>query len=335
MGPSSARKCGAATACCTSSSQSTTPTMLCATKPMMRVPPGEPTSRRSRPALVEQHRRRHARQRPLAAFDAIRDGLAADGRHVVEVRELVVQDEPADHELAAERALHARRHRDRVAESVDDREVARRRPLRSVARREVPSRRRQRLARPRSLAIALIGSISAARVAQIARVEQRGDGRRDELRVAEIEIAVGEREPIRLGERGESPARARRECPAARTCAACRAPAASSRRPRTAAAGRRPATRDTACTAARDTCASYDARSCGVIRPGRTLLSRTSAAIAARELARVHRLGAARPRASRSAAAYSGIARADDRPGAARRSRRRSSGGNPRRARTA
>ena len=35
--------------------------------------------------------------------------------------ELVVQDEAADHELAAERALHARGHRDGVAGAVDDR----------------------------------------------------------------------------------------------------------------------------------------------------------------------------------------------------------------------
>ena len=151
------------------------------------------------PALVEQHRRRHARQRPLAAFDAIRDGLAADGRHVVEVRELVVQDEAADHELAAERALHARRHRDGVAEAVDDREVARRRPFGRGARREVPSRGRQRLA-GRDRRHGLVGIDQRGARAQVAGVEQAGDGRRDELRIAEIEIAVGEREAVGLGE---------------------------------------------------------------------------------------------------------------------------------------
>ena len=54
--------------------QSTTPTMLCATKPMMRVPPGEPTSETQPSSLVEQHRRRHARQWALAALDAVRHG---------------------------------------------------------------------------------------------------------------------------------------------------------------------------------------------------------------------------------------------------------------------
>ena len=50
IGPSCARKCGAATACWTSRFQSSTPIKVCATKPMMRVPPGEPTISTGRPA---------------------------------------------------------------------------------------------------------------------------------------------------------------------------------------------------------------------------------------------------------------------------------------------
>ena len=131
------------------------------------------------PALVEQHRRRHARQRAFAALDAIRDRLAVDLGHVVEVGELIVQDEAADHELAAERALHARRHRDGVAMAVDDREVARRRPLGRRARSVVPSRGRKRIAGlDRRHGLARVDQRRAR--AQVARVEQSRDRRRHE-----------------------------------------------------------------------------------------------------------------------------------------------------------
>ena len=69
-------------------------------------------------ALVEQHRRRHARQRALAAFDAIRNGSAARHGHVIEIRELVVQDEAADHLARAEGVFHGRRHRQAGAVAV-------------------------------------------------------------------------------------------------------------------------------------------------------------------------------------------------------------------------
>src|SRR6185503_20248417 len=53
-----------------------------------------------------------------------------------------------------------------------------------------------------------------------------------------------------------------------------------------------------------ETCASYDLRSCGVIRPGRTLLLRTFSAIAAASSPVC--IGSAPPAASaRSVAAYS------------------------------
>ena len=114
------------------------------------------------PAVVEHDRRRHRAQRPFAALDAVRDGLAAAFGRVVEVRELVVQDETADHELAAERALHARGHRHCVAALVDDREVARRRALRGRGRREVPRDPGRRAGLSR-LGSALFESIAAAR----------------------------------------------------------------------------------------------------------------------------------------------------------------------------
>src|SRR4029079_17969387 len=91
-------------------------------------------------AVVEHERRRHRAQRPLAALDAIRDRLSAAFGLVVEVVELVVQDEAAGHELAAERALNARRQRHGVAVSVDDREVAPRRPFPRDPRRAAPGR---------------------------------------------------------------------------------------------------------------------------------------------------------------------------------------------------
>ena len=257
------------------------------------------------PLLVEQHRRRHARQRPLPAFDAVGYRPAVDRRHVGEVRQLIVQDEPADHQLTAERALHARRHRDPVAEAVDDRKVARRRPLRRSARRKLPSRRRQGLAR-RDRGHRFGGIDERGARAQIARSEEPGDRRRHELRVPQVEIAIGKGEPVGLGKQVNRLRRLLANVRQLEAATACRALAASSRRPTTVAADRRRATTDTACTAAarrwprttRDPAASFALAERCCRGPRRRWRPR------ARPCASAPRRP---PRASSSAAAYAGF----------------------------
>ena len=105
-------------------------TMVLATSVMMAGPPAEPTASSSLPSGVEHQGRRHRRKRPLAGLDPVRDRPAIDLGHEREIGQLVVEQEAAHHDARAEIVLDRRRHGDRVAVAVDDREVAGRGELR-------------------------------------------------------------------------------------------------------------------------------------------------------------------------------------------------------------
>ena len=137
-----------------------------------------------------------------------------------------------------------------LAEAVDDREVARRRPFRRECPARNPMRRPAAARRRATVAIAFAGIDQRRTRAQVAGIEQGGDGRRHELwdrrdRGSGLRTRAGS--PRRTD---GSLRRAACGCRAARSARACRALAASSRHRTTAAADRRRATCDTACTAA-------------------------------------------------------------------------------------
>ena len=72
----------------------------------------------------------------FAVYGYLRDRAAVALRLERKVSQLVVQDEAADHQLATESALHARRHADGTAIGIDDRKMTRRRQFADRARRK-------------------------------------------------------------------------------------------------------------------------------------------------------------------------------------------------------
>jgi len=142
------------------------------------------------PRRSENDRRRHRAPRALAAFDTIGDRPAVGFGPEGEVGELVVEEEAADHEPAAEAGLDAGGHRDDVALTIDDGEVARATTFRAGIRGQALGVAPGRVARLRFVhRPAAVDHLGAKH--QVMRVEQTRDRHPHEVGIGHVEAAVG------------------------------------------------------------------------------------------------------------------------------------------------
>src|SRR3954468_8723145 len=131
------------------------------------------------PLAVEHHRRRHARAWALAAGHRVRRA----GREI-EIGELVVEEEAAHHDAAAEDGLDGGRHRHRVAIAAHDREMA---GAALVVARDC-------------LAYGLLADQRCAFL-QVLRTQETSDRDGYEIRIAEVACAIGVGEPPRFSKK--------------------------------------------------------------------------------------------------------------------------------------
>ena len=149
--------------------------------------------------VVEDDGRRHGAARPLARRHGVGDGLARRvHRHEGKIRQLVVEQEAGRPVVRAEAALDGGGHRHGIAVAVDDRDVAGAGALdRRIDAERLP------LEAGRLAGLRLVGGAlrvdQRAALADIRVIEQAvGDG--DEIRIADVLVAVGIGELLRLGD---------------------------------------------------------------------------------------------------------------------------------------
>ncbi|CFN43426.1 Uncharacterised protein [Bordetella pertussis] len=141
---------------------------------------------------------RHRAARPLARLDPVGDQppfrIAVGGR---EVRHLVVEQETAHEDLAAERGLDGGRHGNHVARGIHRHQVAGRGHLDGVVARAF-GQQPLRIARQGRLHAA-VGADQRAALAQVGGIEQRPHRNIDKGRIGHVEVSVGEGQPPGLG----------------------------------------------------------------------------------------------------------------------------------------